>query len=83
MQCSVTSLPFISTLVPGRAEVGGRPFALSRPPSSCTSIEMGKSWSFVMLAADWEWTMMPLLRSAQSGAPGACSPTKRYSAATM
>jgi hypothetical protein len=57
-----------------------------RPPSNCTSSEIGKSCLSPMLAADCDATMMPLLRIAQllpAPAPVTCCPRKRYSTATM
>ena len=46
--------------------------AVPLPPKNWTSIETGKSWSFLMLSGDWPWIMTPLLRNAQLGPPGHC-----------
>ena len=63
---ALSSEPFITTCVPGvqRFAVGRSPGP--NPPSNCTSIEIGKSWSFRLLSGDWECTITPLLRSAHS-----------------
>jgi len=81
-QWEVSSFPFITTFVPGVQRFAvERGFPSPRPPSSCTSIEIGKSWSLCIVSTGWPWIITPLLRKAQSGPSFACSPTKRYSTA--
>ena len=82
MQWRVSSWPFITTFVPGVHRFAvDRALPSPRPPSSCASIEIGKSWSFFIVSTGWPWTITPLLRNAQSGPSFTCSPTKRYSTA--
>ena len=57
----------------------GRGSPSPSPPRNCISIEMGKSWPRRMVCGSCEWSMTPLLRIAHDGAPGCCTPTKRYS----
>ena len=66
-----------------RADVRSRTLARGPPPSNWASTEIGKSWSLPIVSGAWQWNMMPLLRSAHAGPPFTCSPTNRYSAATM
>jgi hypothetical protein len=60
-------LPFIQTFVPGVqrfAVVRGLPSL--KPPSSCTSIEIGKDWSFVIVFGSRQKSIRPLLRLAHA-----------------
>jgi hypothetical protein len=82
MQWRVSSWPFITTLVPGVHRLAvERAVPSPRPPRSCASIEMGKSWSLFIVSTGCPWTITPLLRKAQAGPSFAWSPTKRYSTA--
>ncbi len=80
VQCGVCSLPFITTCVPGVHRLAVDRSARPSPPSNCTSIETGKSCALRIVSGAWQWSIRPLLRKAQPGPPGVCSPTKRYSA---
>src|SRR6478672_406592 len=66
MQWRVTSESPKCTFVPGVQRFAvERGLPSLRPPRSCTSSEMGKSWFSPMLCADWPLAMMPLLRFAE------------------
>ena len=73
------SLPPITMFVPGVQTLAVGRLSRPLPPRYWTSIETGNSWSFPMLSGVWPWIMAPLLRIAQLGPPGHCSPTNRYS----
>ncbi len=82
MQWRVSSWPLNTRFVPGvQTFAFERALPSPRPPRSCASMEMGKSWSFFMVSTGWPWIMIPLLRKAQSGPPLVCSPRNRYSTA--
>ena len=65
--CSVSSLPFISRLVPGVQTLpvclpAGEPVA-----RNWNSMLAGNDWSSLMLSGDCEWIITPLLSLAQGG----------------
>src|SRR6476469_7168226 len=83
IQCSLLTLLFISTYVPGVQRLAVVRSPWSKPPSNWHSRDTGNSWSFPTLAADCECIMTPLLRTSQEGPPFICFPTKRYSTTSL
>ena len=55
-------VPGVQTLAVGRV-----PEPL--PPRSCTSMDTGKFWPFLILSGDWPWSIIPLLRTALAKRP--------------
>ena len=85
MQWPLTIAPSRKTSVPG--EHIRWPWAAPRWRRHAPGAAPRRRWESPgpcpMVSGAWQWIMMPLLRSAQAGPFLACSPTKRYSAATM
>ena len=43
------------------------------------ALVFGIAGVLLLVSGAWQWSITPLLRQAQPGPPGVCSPTKRYS----
>ena len=61
----------MTTFVPGVQRLAvERGSPSPSPPSSCSSSEIGKSWSFSIVWGAGDCSISPLFRFAQAGPPG-------------